>query len=47
MHREGFEPSQLNEATVLQTACLNPDGDRCECLVKNKKFCVKMKKAEI
>ena len=36
VHRERFELSQLQRATVLQTACL-ADGDRCV----NKIFCVK------
>src|SRR5688572_29763084 len=26
MHREGFEPSELDRATVLQTACLLPQA---------------------
>lgn len=44
MHRGGLEPPQLKKATVLQTACLEPNGDRC---VKIVKICVKIKKAEI
>ena len=43
VHRERFELSQLNEATVLQTACLNR---RRPMLGKIKNWC-KIKKAEI